>query len=195
MELRLPPWRPTLAPADGDADLTWAYPWPAGERLARDLPALQAQIPTMRGGRLAEIGCGRGHAGLHALLHGAAHVTFCDLVAEPLAYVAEALRLNQWEARGTVQRHAWGEPIPGGPYQGILGADILYRPAFQPALLTSIASSLTRDGWALLADPRSILEQELPHIAAEFGLSWSTQRRPGPYTLTMLQRRDVPSRP
>ena len=187
MELLLPPWNPALAPATGAADLTWAYSWPAGERLAHDLPALQELFPALRGGRLAELGCGRGRSGMTALVHGAASVCFCDLAPEPLAYVREVLQLNRLSERGSVHRHSWGEAVPDGPYQVILGADILYRPAFQRALLTSIALSLEPGGWALLADPRTTLEPELPDFATEAGLSWTTIRRPGPYTLAVLQ--------
>ena len=194
MQLLLPSWNPILAPATGDADLTWAYPWPAGERLAQDLLALQDTIPLLLGGRIAELGCGRGRSGLTALMHGAGSVRFCDLAPEPLAYVEEALQLNRLSERGSVCRHTWGEAVPDGPYQVILGADILYRPSYQRALLTSIAYSLAPGGCALLADPRTTLEQELPIFAAELGLTWSITRRPGPYTLAILRPGDLPPR-
>jgi SAM-dependent methyltransferase len=192
MELLLPPWNPTLAPATGDGDLTWAYPWPAGERLAKDLLALHELVPRLRGGRLAELGCGRGRSGLTALLHGAGSVLFCDVAPEPLSYVAQALHLNRLQDRGSTCQHAWGEVLPHGPYEVILGADILYRPHFQRALLISIAGSLARGGWALLADPRTVLEPELAIYAAELGLSWTTMRRPGPYTLALVQVIEAP---
>jgi SAM-dependent methyltransferase len=195
MEPLLPSWNPTLAPAIGDGDLTWAYPWPAGERLAQDLQSLQELIPVLRGGRIAELGCGRGRTGLTALIHGAGSVLFCDLAPEPLAYVEEALRLNHLQERGAVFRHAWGETLPHGLYDVIVGADILYRPAYQRALLISIAHSLAPAGWALLADPRTTLEPELPILAAEMGLTWTTTRRPGPYTLALLRHDQLPALP
>lgn len=187
MEPLLPPWRPELAPATGDGDLTWAYPWPAGERLARDLGA----VIDPRGLRVAELGCGRGRCGLTALLLGAAHATFCDLAPEPLAYVREALAANQLESRGSTASHAWGDVVPGGPFDLLIGADILYRPAFHRALLTSIASALAPGGRALLADPRTGLEEDLPAIAAGLGLQWRPERRPGDYTLVTLSAMEV----
>jgi predicted nicotinamide N-methyase len=187
MEPLMPPWHPTLAPATGDADLTWAYPWPAGERLARDLQALRDTIPALHGGRIAELGCGRGRSGMTALVLGAASVRFCDLAPEPLTYVEHALRQNRLDDRGSVAQHAWGDVVPDGPYDVILGADILYRPAFQQALISSIAQSLTPDGWALLADPRTTVEHDLPILAAEHGLTWAASRRPGPYTLILMR--------
>ena len=182
MEPILPPWRPELVPAAGDGDLTWAYPWPAGERLARDLDAVLD--PT--GLRVAELGCGRGRCGVTALLLGAAQATFCDLAPEPLAYVRDALAANRLETRGITALHAWGDPVPGGPFDLVIGADILYRPAFHRALLTSIAGALTPGGRALLADPRTSLEEDLPALAAGLGLSWQPERRPGNYTLVRL---------
>lgn len=178
----LPPWRPLLSPATGDADLTWAYPWPAGERLAADLAA----VVDCRGLRIAEFGCGRGRCGLTALLLGAAEVVFCDIADEPLTYVTQALAANGITDRGQTRHHAWGEPAPEGPFDLIIGADILYRPAFHPALLHSIATSLTPDGCCLLSDPRSEWEPELPGQALALGLTWATERRATGYTLATL---------
>jgi predicted nicotinamide N-methyase len=183
MALILPLWRPALDEPTGDVDLTWAYPWPAGERLAADLP----ELGTWTGMRVAELGCGRGRSGLTLLTLGAASCSFADLAPEPLAYVRAALVANQLELRGSTMLHAWGNPLPGGPFQLIVGADILYRPAFHARLLTSIATSLARNGRCLLADPRSELEPELPDLAASLGLTWQTTRRPGPYTLVSLE--------
>lgn len=180
----LPPWRPILEPAHGDADLTWAYPWPAGERLAADL----ASVVDCRGLRIAELGCGRGRTGLTALLLGAAEVLFTDLAPEPLAYVNLALEANRLQSRGRTALHAWGAPLPDGPFDLLIGADILYRPAFHAALLQSIASSLGPLGRCLLADPRTELEPELPALAASCGLLWKPQRRTKQYTLVTVEK-------
>lgn len=180
----MPPWRPVLQPARGDADLTWAYPWPAGERLAADLAA----IVDCRGLRVAEIGCGRGRTGLTALLLKAAEVLFADIAEEPLSYVTAAMATNQVSNRGRTALHVWGDPLPGAPYDLLIGADILYRPAFHAALLKSIASSMQPLGQCLLADPRTELEPELPALAAACGLQWSEQRRVHDYTLVTVKK-------
>ena len=172
-----------MQPARGDADLTWAYPWPAGERLAADL----AEIADCRGLRIAEMGCGRGRSGLTALLLGAAEVLFADIAAEPLSYVTEAMAANQVSNRGRTSLHAWGDRLPGAPFDLLIGADILYRPAFHASLLKSIASSLHPAGQCLLADPRTELEPELPLLAAACGLSWRQQRRALGYTLVTVE--------
>lgn len=179
----LPVWRPELVEPVAEGDLTWAYPWPAGERLAADLAA----VLDCRAKRIAEIGCGRGRCGLTALALGAESVLLCDAAPEPLAYVEQALAANRF-TQGSTCRHMWGEPLPAGHYDVIIGADILYRPALHRALLSTIASSLSRKGVALLADPRSELEAELPALAGALGLTWEVERRPGNYTLIRCHR-------
>ena len=180
----MPLWRPFLQPARGDADLTWAYPWPAGERLAADM----ATIVDCRGLRIAELGCGRGRTGLTALLLNAAEVLFADIAEEPLAYVTAAMATNHVSNRGRTALHAWGDPLPNAPYDLLIGADILYRPAFHAALLKSIACSLEPFGRCLLADPRTELEPDLPALAAACGLQWSEQRRARDYTLITVEK-------
>jgi len=51
--------------------------------------------------------------------------------------------------------------------------------------LRSIALGLTRQGIALLADPRPVLEPELPNEALAAGLRWSVVRHDD-YTLATL---------
>lgn len=182
--LHLPPWSPELGTPPPEGDLTWAYPWPAGERLARDL----AEVVDCQGRTCAELGCGRGRTGLTALALGATAVTFCDIAREPLEYVQKALAAHSFTARGSTCQHPWGEPLPAGPYDIIFGADILYRPTFHGAIFTSIAASLAPLGLALLADPRSELEPELNFLAEALGLQVTAIRRPGPYTLLRVTR-------
>ena len=55
-------WQPAYeaAEAAGDDRPTWAYDWPAGQRLASDLKHMQ--LPS----RCADLGCGRGLLGMTA---------------------------------------------------------------------------------------------------------------------------------
>lgn len=168
----------------GGADLTWAYAWPAGERMAAELAALV----DCSGQRVADLGCGRGHLGLMALNQGAAELTFCDGSPRPLAWVAAVLTANHLNDRGHGVLHTWGAPIPHGPYPLILGGDILYRPEHIPALVASIAASLTADGVALLADPRTQPDPTLCAASAAAGLIATHERRAAGYTLTRLRR-------
>jgi predicted nicotinamide N-methyase len=167
------------------ADLTWAYAWPAGERMAGELAA----VVQCAGQRIVDLGCGRGHLGLAALHHGAAEVTFCDGSPRPLAWLDAVLTANHLAGRGRSCRHAWGDPIPGGPVPLILGGDILYRPALFPALLATIAASLTVDGEALLSDPSTTTDPALLTASAGAGLRLTHERRAAAgYSLHRLRR-------
>ncbi len=57
-----------------------------------------------------------------------------------------------------------------------------------PAALATSSSARTSSigRRCLLADPRHALEEDLPVIAAELGLHWREERRPGDYTLAVL---------
>lgn len=157
-------------------DATWRYDWPAGGRLLAELDVLADP----RGRTVIDLGCGRGRLGAWARQRGAARVVFADLSVTALADVAE--RLPDAETL----LHRWGEPLP--PADLVLGGDILYRPALFPALITSLASALAGGGVALMADPRSVIEPELPGLCGKAGLSWSIERRPAAYTLARIQK-------
>lgn len=177
--LRLPPLPGIDAAAD---DCTWPYTWPSGRRLADDLP----RLAEVRDRRVLDIGCGRGHCGLRALLLGARAAVLADGDARAVAWLDQVLADNGLTA-GRAVLHRWGDVVPDAPYELVLGGDILYRPALFPALIASIASALAPDGVALLSDPRQRLEPELSGLAALHGLRWDS-RREGAYTLVTLRR-------
>ncbi len=167
--------------ATDDRDPTWRYPWPAGRRLAEDLPHLL----DWTGLRICELGCGQGIVGRAALTAGAASVTFTDISQEPLDHLTTLLGQDP---RVQCLAYAWGEPLPGGPYDLMVGGDILYRPAFFDRLANSIGQGLASGGFALLADPRTELEPELTTLLTAEGLTVTIERRPGPYTLLRAHR-------
>jgi predicted nicotinamide N-methyase len=151
-------------------DGTWRYQWPAGSRFLTEI----ADIVTVEGRRVIDLGCGQGRLGRWALEHGAAEVVFADLAVEALADIPS-------HDKARLKEHRWGESLP--ICDVLLGGDILYRPACFTELLSSVRSSLVVGSVAWLVDPRSRLEDELPRIAADLGLSWLPERRPGGYTL------------
>ena len=161
-------------------DGTGIYTWPGGSHLAGDLPDLIPWPPGYL--RSADLGCGAGICGRTLLAAGSFNVMFCD--GDPAALQGVRARIPT----ANTALHAWGDPLPDGPYDLILGGDILYRAAYHPALLASIAASLAPTGLALLSDPRTTLEEELPLIALKTGLSWMPERRPRGYTLIRIQR-------
>ena len=174
---------PDLAAAQPDADCTWAYCWPAGVKLSAELSALAP----CAGRAIADLGCGRGHGGLSALVAGAGRVVFADGDPEVVRWVQGVLTANGFAGRAQAHVHRWGEVIPGSPYDVVFGGDILYRPECFAELLASIAVSLASDGVALLSDPRLRLDHELPGLAAAAGLSWDGERRAAGYTLVRLR--------
>jgi predicted nicotinamide N-methyase len=177
--LRIPASAPDPAAAPSGTDLTWAYGWPAGQKLGADL----ADLVTCQGLRVADLGCGRGHNGFSALALGAAVVAFADASALALDFVAAVAAANALEPRCRICQHEWGEPLPGAPYDLILGGDILYRPDWFARLLDTLASSLAPHGLALLSDPRQALDDDLPRLARAAGLTWETTRQTHGYTL------------
>lgn len=193
------PWPPHLswviAPDVGprreltseDEDVTCLYQWNAGAFLAT-LPSTRERCA---GRAVADLGCGRGTLGLSACAAGASRVLFADASMVAVDFVTRTLAVNQLAGRAAAVRHTWGEPLPDGPWEVILGGDILYRPECFAALLDSIATSLTSDGCALLSDPRITLETELPHVATARGLRWESARI-GHFTVVTLTRNESP---
>ena len=159
-------------PSDGTA----RYAWPAGRRLAEDLP----NLIQVRGQRVADLGCGPGTMGRTALDLDAAAVGFFDGDTDAIH------ALTGLDPRATAHLHFWGAPLPDGPWPLILGSDILYRDQYVGDLCASIAASLSPDGTALLSDPRD----DLAHArtcALDAGLHVHQERRPGGYTLLVLR--------
>jgi predicted nicotinamide N-methyase len=177
--LKLPGSQPDLAGIDESQDVTWLYGWRAGQQLSAELSALV----DCAGKRVADLGCGRGHCGLNALMGGAASVTFADCSLQALAWIDQVLDLNGLATRAQTHQHHWGQPLPGAPFDLIVGGDILYRPELFTELIATIAASLGQAGVCLLSDPRERLEQELPTLGLMHGLSWSQERRQAGYTL------------
>lgn len=181
--LRTPARLPDIADAVAD-DVTWAYAWPAGQKLSAEL----ASIADCAGKRVADLGCGRGHCGLSALMAGAAFTLFADASERALSWLDQVICLNGLSQRAGIQVHIWGQPLHYAPYELIVGGDILYRPELFPELLATIAASLAPGGACYLSDPRERIEDELPDIAADQGLSLRQQRRDGGWTLICLKQ-------
>ena len=177
--LRIPATAPDPTAAPPGTDLTWAYGWPAGQKLGADL----ADLAACGGLRVADLGCGRGHNGFSALALGAAEVAFADASALALDFVAAVAAANDLASRCRTHLHHWGEPIPEAPFDLILGGDILYRPDWFARLLGTLAASLAPHGQALLSDPRHALDADLPRLAEAAGLTWETTRQTHGYTL------------
>ena len=128
----------------------WARPWPSGLALAREL----AEHPPVAGTKVLELGCGLGAPSIVAARAGAI-VLATDGAADAVVFAAHSLALNEVEAE--VAHADWAEHgdalVERGPFDLVLGADVLYTPANAETLVRLLPRLLAPWGEARLADP------------------------------------------
>jgi predicted nicotinamide N-methyase len=129
----------------------WATPWPSGAVLAGAL----AEDPPAPGTRVLELGCGLALPSIVAARAGA-RVLATDGSSDAVAFAAHAMALN--EVEGEVAVADWaadGEALAArGPWDLVLGADVLYLKANVDVALRLLPRLVADDGEVLLADPR-----------------------------------------
>lgn len=123
--------------------------WPSSLELADRLAAR----PLQPGERMLEVGCGLAVASLVAHRRGI-DVTACDI--HPLAgpFLQENTRRNGLPPLR--YRHgAWGEPDLdlGGPFDLVVGSDVLYEPDSRGLLAAFLARQTAPDGAIWIVDP------------------------------------------
>jgi predicted nicotinamide N-methyase len=152
---RLRIWRPA-DPLDvqdpyaerGDAGPIWAQTWTSGVVLA----GLLARCP-LHGVRVLELGCGLGLVAIAAARAGG-RVTVSDRSKLALAFTAANAAENR-VAVETVQCD-WQRPQPleaHGPWDLVLGSDILYVERSAHALAAVLDRVVAADGEVWIADP------------------------------------------
>jgi predicted nicotinamide N-methyase len=145
--------------------------WPAAIALAHEVAS---RGDALRGLRVLELGAGTGLPGIVAATHGA-RVTQTD--RHELALAVCKLNGERNGGQGIAYRQAdwtaWDDP---GPYDLILGSDILYAEAVHPHLRRIFAAALAPGGRVLLSDPfRAASMTLLEALEAEgWGISVST---------------------
>jgi predicted nicotinamide N-methyase len=163
-------------PDDGAAE--WAPLVPYSEVLWRSGVALGRAVAgtTMAGLRVVEIGCGMGVPSLAAARAGA-DVLATDTSPEALGLLARNARAN---GLTLMTAHAdWTDPgdlVARGPFDLVLGADVLYEREAVDALL-ALLPRLAPEAW--LADPGRA-------PAAEF-----LARAPDAWSVTTAEADDV----
>ncbi|HET8953164.1 MAG TPA: hypothetical protein VFN44_21755, partial [Solirubrobacteraceae bacterium] len=104
--------------------------------------------------RVLELGCGLAAPSIVAARAGAL-VLATDGATDAVAYAAHSLALNQ--KTGDVAHAAWadhGDELAGrGPFDLVLGADVLYTPANAEVLAKLLPRLLAPWGEVRLADP------------------------------------------
>jgi predicted nicotinamide N-methyase len=128
----------------------WARPWPSGLALAADVAA----APPARGARVLELGCGLAAPSIVAARAGA-NVLASDGAGDAIVFAAHSFALNETEAE--VAHADWGEHeealVRRGPFDLVLGADVLYMPRNAEILVRLLPRLLAPWGEARIADP------------------------------------------
>lgn len=132
-----------------DAMPYWAWVWDSAPRCAA-LLAAGALVPR---GALLEVGAGLGLVGLVAARLGAAAVTFSD--HDPLARAALAVNARRNGVEAAVIDLDWRAPatFPPGPFDVVVGCDVVYEAGAHEPLLDLLAALLAPGGEAWFADP------------------------------------------
>lgn len=175
-------------PADPDALLDratndntpyWAYLWPTAYDMA-DWIMRAARRPS---GRVLEIGCGIGLAGLAGLAAGW-EIIFNDRQKPAIELALCNARENGFEnADGIVLD--WREPPPE-QFAAILGCEVTYDRADHAALLNFLDASLLPGGTVWLADANRAVTEEFITTARQN--DWNIEREELPHI-------DFPDRP
>jgi predicted nicotinamide N-methyase len=153
-----------LAGSDRAEPPYWAYCWSGARVVAEAIPE--------RPGRVVELGCGLGLAGLVAARRGG-RVLFVDREPAPLPFVRASLASNGLAAIGVVAADFTGDAVRGS-FDLVLAADVLYdRPAF-PRLVARLDALLAAGGTALVADGHRIDTREFYDLVAARGLATRT---------------------
>jgi len=121
--------------------------WPAALVLAGEVLA----GPDLHGARVLDLGAGVGAAGIAAARRGA-RVTYLDWEPRAMPIIAASLARLGLTADALVTAD-WRDPPALGPFDRILGADVLYEPRNVPAVAAFLAGHLAPAGCAVLTDP------------------------------------------
>jgi predicted nicotinamide N-methyase len=137
---------------------------------AESLVAAVLAGPRLEGRHVLDLGCGLGPCGFAAACQGA-HVTFFDW--EPRALEIVAASAGQQQAPPNTFRFVvgdWRQPPPFGPFDLILGADVLYERRNAPAVAAFLARHLKPGAEAWIADPGRPQAGPFLALAADEGL-------------------------
>jgi 2-polyprenyl-3-methyl-5-hydroxy-6-metoxy-1,4-benzoquinol methylase len=140
--------------------------WPAAESLVTKILA----GPRLDRVRVLDLGCGLGPCGFAAAARGA-HVTFFDWEPRAIEIAAASARDQHLPAEHiALVTGDWRRPPPLGPFELVLGADVLYEERNAPAVAAFLGSHLRPGAEAWIADPGRRHAEGFPQLARETGL-------------------------
>lgn len=127
----------------------WAAVWESGVAVSEHL-AHRADSKLLAGARALDLGCGMGMAGAAMAMLGA-RVTLGDIDTAALLFA----RLNTlpWAERCHVARCDWRSDDLPGPFDLIVGADVLYEVSQWPYIEAFSRSRLAPGGAVILGEP------------------------------------------
>ena len=166
--------------------------WPSAEALVTRV----LTGPPLDGQHVLDLGCGLGPCGFAAARRGA-RVTFFDWEPRALEIVAlSAGRQGRPPGSFELVVGDWRTPPPIGPFDLILGADLLYEQRNARPVAAFLVAHLKPGAEAWIADPGRLHARPFPSLAEEAGLELvSTETLPPvegrAITLLRLRRRDA----
>jgi predicted nicotinamide N-methyase len=144
----------------------FATVWPAAEVLLAELLA----GPALNGLHALDLGCGLGACGFAAARRGA-HVTFLDWEPRAIEIVRASAVAQGAAAASDFLVGDWRDPPAFGPFDLILGADVLYERRNGPAVASFLYRFLRSGAEAWIADPGRPQAAEFPEQARTAGLN------------------------
>jgi predicted nicotinamide N-methyase len=161
----------------------WSELWPSSLALARWVGSR-----ALRGARVLELGCGLGLPSVAAALAGG-RVTATDWSPDAIDFTQRNAVANGARLRATVADWADAEHfVRLGPWDLVIGSDLLYEPRNVAQLLVILESVADR---AVIADPGRDASVEFEASAAS---TWRlrTEIDPGPPRIALHELRRLP---
>jgi len=176
-----------LAPVDPDALLDdpivearykaddylpyWPIIWPSGLMLAARILTDEASppaAPEKGAGRVIELGCGLGLAGIAAGLRGW-DVLLTDYDPEAIEFARHnALRNGVAPEKVQAMAMDWRAPVEE-KFSWVIASDVLYERRLHPLVLSAMDALLAKDGIAWVSDPQRTSAENFPLAAVEQG--------------------------
>jgi ETFB lysine methyltransferase len=134
---------------------------------AESLVAYVLAGPRLDGVSVLDLGCGLGPCGFAAARRGA-RVTFFDWEPRALEIVSLSIAVQSSLTEPPAMIVGdWRKPPPCGPFDLILGADVLYEWRNAPAVAKFLPRHLTPEGEAWIADPGRGAAEPFPRYAQQ----------------------------
>jgi predicted nicotinamide N-methyase len=158
----------------------WPIIWPAGLLLAAKILTDSATPPRPPegGGRVLDMGCGLGLAGIAAALVGW-QVTFTDYDRQAVHFAAHNARRNGVPAeRLRAVYMDWRQPLEE-EFSFIIASDVLYERRLHALLLSALGKLLAPGGTAWIADPQRTSAEDFPLHAVAAGFKVAMENLEG----------------